>query len=112
MRPGLDIRSGCTWRDRIQADGRESTLAVGPRDVAGYSGPMDEIELRIAALDMAVIELTAWLDPGAMEDASASIRAGLAADPESDERTVRLQALSLLEDGRQRFAAPAMGVKL
>ena len=67
---------------------------------------MDEIELRLAALEMVVIELGAWLDPGAVVDAGNSIRAGLLANITGDERTVRLQALSMLEDGRQRFSGP------
>ncbi|MGH7024170.1 MAG: hypothetical protein ACREEB_11350 [Caulobacteraceae bacterium] len=66
---------------------------------------MDEIEQRLAAIELVLIELIPWLDPGAIEDAAASIRAGLTAQVCGDERTIRLQAISIIEEGRQRFAA-------
>jgi hypothetical protein len=63
---------------------------------------MDEIELRLAALEMLFIELGAWLDPAALDDAARSIHAGIAGcDPE--ERAVRSQALELIRDARLRF---------
>ncbi len=38
---------------------------------------MDELESRVAALETAFYEVMAWLDPAALEDASASLKAGL-----------------------------------
>jgi hypothetical protein len=73
---------------------------------------MDELEARIAAIELVLVELIPWLDAGAVEDATASIRAGMEPEISEDERMVRAQALQLLEDGRKRFAGPAVGVAI
>jgi hypothetical protein len=60
---------------------------------------MDEIELRLAAVETALIHLVPWLEPGAIEDAIADLpdTAG------GDERTIRKAAAQLLRDGYGRF---------
>jgi hypothetical protein len=63
---------------------------------------MGELELRIAALETAFIELGAWLDPDALDDAERSIRAGLGRG-DGDEQTARLGAIQLIDDARKRF---------
>lgn len=72
---------------------------------------MDEIEMRVAALETFCIEVGAWLDPQALDDAARSLRDGLDGAA-GDERAVKLQALQLIEDARKRFAGPERGVKL
>lgn len=70
---------------------------------------MDETELRIAALETALIELAAWPPADTVEGAMRSISAGLDAAGDGDERTIRCGAVAILHDGRQRFdgGAPA-----
>lgn len=75
---------------------------------------MSEEELRIAALETLAIELFAVLQPGqllAMED---SIREGLARKGEpgdgSEEQTIRLHALQLIDDGRRRHDGVTGGI--
>lgn len=63
---------------------------------------MGENEMRLAAVELVLIELLAWIDQEAVKDAHRSIRAGLDRC-DDDERAVRLQAMQLLEDGRLRF---------
>jgi hypothetical protein len=50
---------------------------------------MDELQQRILAAETVIIELTPWIDEGAV-----------------------LQALELLQDGRRRYAGPQLGVWL
>ena len=69
-------------------------------------GAVDEIELRVAALELVIIELGAWLDPRALEDAGRSIAAGVGRG-DADEDAIRQGAVHLLEDARLRFALPA-----
>lgn len=63
---------------------------------------MDDIEKRLAALEMAFIEIGAWMDPAALEDAARSVRAGLDGCSD-DERAVRLHVLDLIKDALERF---------
>ena len=71
---------------------------------------MDEIELRVAALELVVVELGAWLDPGALDDAATSIAGGVGRG-DADEDTIRRGALQLLDDARRRFAPPTPGAR-
>jgi hypothetical protein len=64
---------------------------------------MDELELRIAALELVLIEVFAWIDPLALEDATHSLRASVQGCG-AEERAVRLSALELIADARGRFA--------
>jgi hypothetical protein len=73
------------------------------RFTAAVVAGMGELETRLAAVELAIFEIGAWLDPQAVADAQASIRAALATcGPE--ERDIRLGALGLIEDARKRFA--------
>ena len=58
--------------------------------------------MRLAAVELAMIELVAWIDQAAVDDSDRSIRADLQCCS-ADESAIRLQALSLLEDGQKRF---------
>lgn len=73
---------------------------------------MDEIELRLAALELWAVEVGAWLEPQALDDAAKSITVGLESSLEGDELTIRRGALHLIEQARGRFRPPAVGVKL
>jgi len=65
---------------------------------------MDEIEKRVAALELVAIELGAWLNPSDLDDARRSIIGGMEG-VEDDERDVRLAAVELLEAARKRHAS-------
>jgi hypothetical protein len=71
---------------------------------------MDELEKRLAALELVVIEVGAWLDPAALDDAIRSISAGLDGGCDQ-EREIRLQAIHLLTDARRRYDPPMGGTK-
>lgn len=73
---------------------------------------MDELEHRIAALELWAVEVGAWVEPQVLEDAARSIAAGLDTALDDDERTIRRGALDLIEQARGRFRPPAVGVKL
>lgn len=70
---------------------------------------MDEIEKRLSAIEMVLIEVGAWLEPAVLEDAALSIRAGLEAEIAEEEGDIRRQALSIIEDARRRYAGPGPG---
>ena len=63
---------------------------------------MDELELRIAALETALIELTPWISTEAVDDAIRAI-SDVPATAGAEERTIRIAARDLLVDGRKRF---------
>ncbi len=71
---------------------------------------MDEIELRVAARELALIEVVAHLDRDHIIAGMKAIRAGLAFDICEDERVIRRQAYQLLEDAMRRFDPPAGGM--
>lgn len=64
---------------------------------------MTEQETRLAAAELALIEIVPWIDADKIADAVASIRAGMLAGVSSEEAEVRLQAIALLTDGWRRF---------
>ena len=77
---------------------------------------MDEIELRLAAIETLLIDLLALADPGLLDKLETSIREGLAQKGEpgfgGDEHTIRSAALQLIRDGRLRhkvFTPPSNG---
>jgi len=76
---------------------------------------MDELEVRIAAVELVVIELAGVLaheDAAVVEQAYDAIKAGLEGAGDDDERAVRLAAMKLLDDGLQRYQFGAAGVGL
>lgn len=74
------------------------------------SSLMTETEKRLAAVELALVELAAWIDPANVQDAMRSISAGLNVSVSEEEAEVRLHAIELLKDGLQRFQGPAAGV--
>lgn len=70
---------------------------------------MTETEKRLAAVELALVELAAWMDPEAVRDAMRSITAGLNVEVSEEEAEIRLQAIELLKDGLQRFDQAAAG---
>lgn len=70
---------------------------------------MTETEKRLAAVELALVELAAWIDPEAVLDAMRSITAGLNVEVSEEEAEIRLQAIELLKDGLQRFDQAAAG---
>lgn len=77
---------------------------------------MDENELRIAALELLVMERLALDEPGRLLQLEAAIRAGLALRGEpgdgGEEQTIRLQALQIVDDARRRFDVFSVGVAI
>lgn len=71
---------------------------------------MDEVERRLAAVELALVELIPWIDEDAVRDACAAIQIGLHGAVTSEEAEVRLQAIQLLTDGRRRYAPDVVGV--
>lgn len=72
---------------------------------------MDEIEIRLAALELWAIEVGAFIDPAALADAKRSILAGVDQAGE-EERTIRLGAIGLIDDAQRRWAPPAEGLMI
>lgn len=64
---------------------------------------MNEQEKRLAAVELALVEIVPWIDADKIADAVASIKAGLFAEVSEDEAEIRLQAIELLTDGKRRF---------
>lgn len=73
---------------------------------------MTETEKRLAAVELALVELAAWMDPENVRDAMRSITAGLKVRVSEEEAEVRLQAVELLKEGLQRFDQAAGGAVL
>ena len=71
-----------------------------PRNMTGT-------EKRVAAVELALVELAAWMEPGNVRDAMRSVTAGLKVPISEEEAEVRLQAVELLKEGLQRFDAAA-----
>lgn len=72
----------------------------------------DELELRVAALELLVTELMPWLEPQALADARYAIEAGLEGALDGDERTIRAQAVDLIEQAQKRYAPPLAGLAI
>ena len=70
---------------------------------------MDEIDLRMGAYELALIELAGQNDRAHVVAAIDAVRDGLAVAADADERTIRRQAIGLLEDGLHRFDPPPAG---
>lgn len=71
---------------------------------------MDELELRVQGHEMALIEVVAHVGRAEILAGMAAIRDGLAGDISADERTIRLQALQLLDDAMRRHDPPGHGL--
>lgn len=63
---------------------------------------MDEIEARLAAVELFLIEVGAEIDQSALRLAKERIMGGVVDAPD-DEKTVRLAAAGLIEDAERRF---------
>lgn len=70
---------------------------------------MTETEKSLAAVELALVELAAWINPANVQDALRSISAGLKVPVSEEEAEVRLQAIELLKEGLQRFHGPTAG---
>jgi len=76
----------------------------------GEKRDRDEIELRLAAVELLLIEVAPWLAVEALDRAEDVIRQGLEmGEIAADEREIRLYALQLLQDGRQRLSQGSIG---
>jgi hypothetical protein len=64
---------------------------------------MDELERRLASLEVALVEVLAWKDPQALADARQGLIDGIPAYA-GDKRAVRLGAAFLIEAAQKRFA--------
>lgn len=67
---------------------------------------MDANQLRIAALETAMLEVIGLLDPLVLADAARSLRVS-ARGAEGDEAAIQEAAVRLLEEGAQRWGHPS-----
>lgn len=65
---------------------------------------MDEIETRLAALELLAIETMAWQSRDDLMDAARSIQVGIDNGCDPEEAMVRRQALQMIEDAANRFS--------
>jgi hypothetical protein len=72
---------------------------------------MDDAERRIAALDAALAELGASIDPGALDDAARLVREAVGRG-DTMEAAIHLGATALLQDARCRFNRPAHEIEI
>lgn len=70
---------------------------------------MDEIELRLGAVETALIEVLGLIDPVALADAARSLRERAPDSHDGDEEAQRLGAAQLLEDAARRWRPPVGG---
>lgn len=70
---------------------------------------MEELEKRLLAVELLLIEVAPWLAEGVLHDAATAIRAGLHGDITDDEREARMYAIQLLTDGKGRFEPGVVG---
>jgi hypothetical protein len=73
---------------------------------------LDDIERRVVAHELALIEVAAHVDRAHMLEAIKSIRAGLVIGITEEERVIRIAAIDMLEDAMRRFEPGAMGMFL
>lgn len=75
---------------------------------------MDELTLRMAALELALIELAAGACPGLLEAARRRLSNGPVWSPDEEERACRQQAVQLIRDAERQRAAcgPVVGIEL
>lgn len=63
---------------------------------------MDEVERRVVAHEMALIEVAANVERRHLEEAIRSIRTGFVVGITEEERVIRIAAVELLEDAMRR----------
>jgi len=68
---------------------------------------VDELELRIAGHELALIEVVAHIDRDHILAGLQAIRDGVVEGVSEDERVIRNQALGLLDDALRRYDPPA-----
>ena len=69
---------------------------------------MDEIAQRIAAHELALIEVVAHIDRDHIREGIKAIRAGLVVGITEEERVIRIAAIELLEDAATHYDQPAV----
>ena len=69
---------------------------------------MDELECKIIAHEMALIETVAHIDADHIREGVRATRAGLVVGITEEERTIRIAAIELLEAAFQRFGRPRL----
>ncbi len=73
---------------------------------------MDEIERRVVAHELALIEVAAHVERAHLLAAMQSIRAGCVIGITEEERVIRIAAIDMLEDAMRRDEPAAMGMFL
>jgi hypothetical protein len=73
---------------------------------------LDEIERRVVAHELALIEVAARVERQHLESAIQAIRSGFAIGITEEERVIRIAAIELLEDAMRAHGPPAMGMFL
>lgn len=73
---------------------------------------MDEVERRVVAHEMALIEVCAYVGKAEMLAGIKSIRAGIVVGITAEEREIRYAAIEMLEAALHRHDPPAIGMFL
>jgi hypothetical protein len=73
---------------------------------------MDEIERRVVAHELALIEVAAHVERSHMLEAIKAIRAGFVIGITEEERVIRIAAIELFEDAMRRHEPAATGMFL
>ena len=71
---------------------------------------MDDIETRVAAHELALIEVVAHIDRGAIAEGIVAISDGIVSNISDDERTIRRRAIALLQEAIHLYDAPSQDV--
>lgn len=73
---------------------------------------MDEVERRVVAHELALIEVAANVGRSEIIEGMMAIRAGLVVGISEEERVIRIAAIDMLEEAMRRHDPPAMGMFL
>jgi hypothetical protein len=73
---------------------------------------MNEIERRVVAHELALIEVAAHVERSHMLEAIKSIRAGFVIGITEEERSIRIAAIDILEEAMRRHEPGVMGMSL
>ena len=73
---------------------------------------MDEVERRVVAHELALIEVAAHVEREHLSQAIKSIRSGFLIGITEEERVIRIAAIDMLENAMRRFEPAAMGMFL
>src|SRR5579875_3218331 len=108
----MDLRPSEVGGVEASAHGLASSTRLTGAGAAAKGARVDEIERRIVAHELALIEVVAHLDHEHIREGIRAIRAGFVIGISEEERVIRVAAIELLEDALRRFEPAATGLFL